>query len=108
MKWFDFPISELQAGRTVTIFPKGNSMTPKIESGAEVILEPITDYDSLKKNEIVLVSIGKAIYLHLITSIDKNRVQISNNHGHVNGWATKNKVFGRVIYINNPISGEKQ
>lgn len=101
MKWFDFPISELQAGRTVTIFPKGNSMTPKIESGAEVTLEPITDYDSLKNGEIVLVSIGRTVYLHLITSVDKDRVQISNNHGHVNGWTSKNKVFGRVIAVNN-------
>ena len=101
VNWSDFAVTELQAGRVVTISPRGNSMTPKIESGAEVTLEPVIDYDSLSKGDAVLVSIGRTVYLHLITAIEKDRVQISNNHGHVNGWTSKVKVYGRVIEINN-------
>lgn len=81
-------------------------MTPKIESGAEVTLEPIVDYESLKKGEVVLASIGRSVYLHLISSIDKNKVQISNNHGHVNGWTSK--IFGRVVSVNNSPNSAKQ
>lgn len=99
--WFDLPILELLAGRGVTIYPKGNSMTPKIVSGAEVTLEPIKDHNSLKKGDIVLASVGNTVYVHLISAVDKDRVQISNNHGHVNGWTDKNKVYGKVIKINN-------
>ena len=100
-KWFDVPIQELQSGRNVTIYPKGNSMTPKIESGAKVILEPIADITSIKRGNIVLASVGKTVYLHLVTAVDNYRVQISNNHGHVNGWTSKEKVYGRVINVDN-------
>lgn len=101
VNWSDFAVTELQAGRMVTISPRGNSMTPKIESGAVVTLEPIIDVEVLEKNDIVLVSIGQTVYLHLISAMEKDRIQISNNHGHVNGWTSKNKVYGRVININN-------
>lgn len=100
-KWFDLPIAELQNGKNVTIYPKGNSMTPKIESGAKVTLEPIADITSIKRGDIVLSRVGSNVYLHLVTAVDKYRVQISNNHGHVNGWTSKDKVYGRVISVEN-------
>jgi phage repressor protein C with HTH and peptisase S24 domain len=100
VNWSDFAVLELQAGRNVTITPKGNSMTPKIKSGARVTLEPINS-SLLLKGDIVLVSIGKTIYLHLISALEKDRVQISNNHGYVNGWTSKNKVYGKVVKIDN-------
>lgn len=101
VNWSDFAVTELQAGRSVTISPRGNSMTPKIKSGALVTLEPIIDIDLLEKDDVVLVTIGGTIYLHLISAVEKERIQISNNHGHVNGWTNKNKVYGRVIDIDN-------
>ena len=88
VNWSDFAVTELQSGRGVTIYPKGNSMTPKIESGAEVTLEPVNQ-EFLQKGDVVLVSIGRTVYLHLISAIEKDRVQISNNHGHINGWTSK-------------------
>lgn len=101
VSWADYAISELDKGCTVVINPKGESMTPRIESGAEVTLEPVNDVDTLKKGDIVLVSIGRTHYLHLISAINKDSVQISNNHGHVNGWTSKENVYGKVILINN-------
>ena len=99
--WYDYPIAELAAGRNVTINPKGNSMTPRIVSGASVTLTPLVDTESIKKGDAVLVSIGRAIYLHLVTAITKDLVQISNNHGYVNGWTNKKNVYGKVIAIDN-------
>lgn len=99
--WYDYPIAELTAGREVTINPKGHSMTPRIVSGASVTLAPVTDLDSLKKGDILLVSIGRTVYLHLLTAITKDLVQISNNHNYVNGWTNKKNIFGRVIAIDN-------
>ncbi len=99
--WADHAIAELDGGRQVTIYPKGNSMSPKIESGAAVTLVPVDDTDSLKKGEIVLVSMGRTVYLHLISAINKDSVQISNNQGNINGWTSKENVYGRVIAINN-------
>lgn len=101
--WATHAIEELKAGRQVVITPKGNSMQPKVVSGAEVTLAPIEDIATLEKGDIVLVSVGRDIYLHLITAVDKNRVQISNNKGHVNGWVMKKDVFGRAIAINNHV-----
>lgn len=100
VNWSDFAVAELQAGRPVVIFPRGNSMVPKIKSGAKVTLQPIVE-DLLEKGDVVLVSIGRIVYLHLISAVEKDRVQISNNHGYVNGWTSKNKVYGRVVEIDN-------
>lgn len=101
MNWAEHAIRELKDGREVLITPKGNSMQPKIESGAEVILCPIADPNLLEVGDIVLVSLGRGVFLHLISATEKNRIQISNNKGHVNGWVPRTAVYGRAIYINN-------
>lgn len=101
MHWATQAIEDLKNGKQATIHPKGNSMQPKVESGAEVVLEPIADLESLAKGDVVLVSVGRDIYLHLITAVDKSRVQISNNKGRVNGWINKKNVYGRAIKIDN-------
>lgn len=99
--WATFAINKLMAGEQAIIYPKGNSMQPKVQSGAEVTLEPITDASTLAKGDVVLVSVGRNIYLHLITAVEKDRVQISNNKGHVNGFVKKSNVYGRAISIIN-------
>lgn len=99
--WADYAISELDSGRQVVINPKGDSMSPKIVSGATVTIVPVTDLETLSKGDVVLVSIGRTHYLHLISAVNKDSVQISNNHGYVNGWTSKENVYGRVINIDN-------
>lgn len=75
-------------------------MTPKIRSGALCRIEPL-DSQPLRRGEIVLVKVRGNIYLHLISALDKERVQISNNHGHVNGWTARENVYGRLIAADN-------
>jgi len=87
-------IERLAQGEHVTIHPSGNSMTPRIKSKQEITLIPI---DRVQVGDVVLAKVTGKFFIHLITAIDGDRVQISNNHGHVNGWTYRNKVFGRVI-----------
>lgn len=103
MHWASQAIDDLKAGKEAVVHPKGNSMQPKVVSGAEVTLAPINDPNTLVKGDIVLVSVGRNIYLHLVTAVDKNRVQISNNRGHINGWVMKKDVYGRAVSINNNV-----
>lgn len=72
----------------------GNSMVPLIYSRQPVDITPV-DRD-IEVNDIVFCRIGKRYWMHLVTAIDGDRVQISNNHGHINGWTHKSNVFGFV------------
>lgn len=76
-------------------------MVPKIRSGATIRLEPIADPAQLKKNDIVFVKVNGNHYVHLITSATPDQLQISNNHGHVNGWVRRESVYGIVTDIDN-------
>ena len=53
----------------------------------------------LKKGDIVFCKVKSHFYLHLVSAVQGDRVQISNNKGHVNGWITRNGVYGRCIEI---------
>ncbi len=94
-------IEKLKNGETVSFRPHGNSMTPKIESGQLVTLEPVKDYKALEKGDIVYCKVKGNVYLHLISAIknDGEEFQISNNHGHVNGWTASKNVFGKLTKV---------
>lgn len=90
----------LQNGETVKCIGIGNSMTPILKSKQAVICEPVKKDSFLKKKDIVFCKVNGHYYLHLIHSIRNNEMfLIGNNHGHMNGWITKNKIFGKVIQI---------
>lgn len=77
-------------------------MTPRIESGQLCVVEPMTadDFDDLKKGDVVLCKVGGSEYLHLVSAVGQDgRVQISNNHGRVNGWVGANGVYGRLVRV---------
>ena len=91
----DILIEKLKNGETVQKRCKGNSMTPIFESGCTVEIEPV-DVSDIKKDDVVFCKVRGMVCCHLVTAVDetKKRFQISNNHGHVNGW-TKT-IYGRV------------
>lgn len=88
----------LMEGETIKIKTSGNSMSGKVDNGSFVTIEPIEN-KTLKKKDIVLAKVNGRLYLHLITGVRKDSYQISNNHGHVNGWALKKNIFGIVIKV---------
>lgn len=90
----------LKNGEECIVVGFGQSMTPILKSGQPVWVVPIDDSISLNKNDIVFVKISGHYYLHKISAI-KNCVsyQISNNHGHINGWVSRNSIYGKVVEI---------
>lgn len=68
-------------------------MVPIIRSRQLCTVAPI-DRRTLKKRDVVLCEVRGKQYLHLITGIKPDQVQISNNRGHVNGWTPLAQVYG--------------
>jgi hypothetical protein len=66
MAWAVAYITKLRLGETVSFRPLGNSMQGKIESGQLCTVEPIEDYDSLEKGDIVLCKVNGSEYLQSI------------------------------------------
>lgn len=102
MNWIQHQ-RNLKMGRTVEFRPKGNSMSPKIESGQLVKVEPIKDFSEISKGDIVFCKVNGTYYVHLVTAVQQKlggyRFQIGNNKGRVNGWIFQDKLFGKVIQV---------
>lgn len=101
MGWASQHIERLRAGETVQFRPRGNSMSPKIESGQLCTVEPIelADATTLKVGDIVLCKVNCQQYIHLVKAIQGSRFQIGNNRGGINGWITANSIYGRLIRV---------
>lgn len=91
-------IEKLQRGETVSYRGKGNSMTPRIISGALVTLASV-DPEDVQVGDAVLAKVHGTVYLHLCTAKKDGRFQISNAHGHVNGWCGPNQIYGRLVRV---------
>lgn len=90
----------LAEGQTVKFRPHGNSMTPLITSGQLVTVAPVDPNNPPKAGAIVLCRVNGNQMLHKVTAIGSDgRYQISNNHGHVNGWCTLKNVFGVLVSV---------
>ncbi|HZT41145.1 MAG TPA: hypothetical protein VFA07_03105 [Chthonomonadaceae bacterium] len=96
-------IERLRAGETVSFREKGNSMVPRIKSRQKCTYAPVGANTPLKKGDMVFCKVGGMFTTHLISAIrgegEKATYQISNNHGHVNGWVSRDCIFGIVIQV---------
>jgi len=99
MGWATSYIAKLKNGETVSFRSRGNSMQGKIESGQLCTVEPISDFESLLKGDIVLCKVNGNEYIHLIKAIQGKRFQIGNNRGRINGWVSANSLFGKCVKI---------
>ena len=89
---------KLKAGLVGRIQGFGQSMTPILKSGQEVICEPVKDDTKLNKKDIVLCKVKGHHYLHLIWAVKSDGTYlIGNNHGHPNGTIGRNNIFGKVV-----------
>src|SRR6478736_3178452 len=87
-------VEPLQRGETVYVKGYGNSMTPLLQSGTTIVMRPRAQEEIPKKGDVVIARVNGRIYCHKVTAIRNGQVQISNNHGHVNGWTTLDKIYG--------------
>lgn len=90
-----YVVEKLQAGLEASCRPVGNSMTPRIKSGQLVTFSPYVS--AIEVGDVVLCKVHGRLMCHLVSAIDADRFQISNNHGHVNGW-TKT-IYGKVVSV---------
>lgn len=99
MSWATSYIEKLAQGETVSFRPRGNSMLPKIQSGALCTVEPIGD-TVIEAGDIVLCKVNGKQYLHLVKAVAQDgSYQIGNNKGRINGWTAKKNVYGRCIKV---------
>lgn len=90
-------VEALLEGKTIISKEPGNSMTPIIKHRQPCKIEPAT-WEEVDVGDAVYCKVAGRHYTHLVTAKDPKRgCQISNNHGHVNGW-TKN-IYGKVIEV---------
>lgn len=88
-------VKRLLNGETISNYKEGgNSMVPLIHHRQPVDIRPVDR--ALKIGDIVFAKVHGHFYTHLISALEGERVQISNNHGRVNGWTHKSKVYGLV------------
>jgi translation initiation factor IF-1 len=100
--------SELERERSVTFTAHGDSMVPKIRSGDTVTVERFDpERMKLKKGQIVLARVSGRLYLHLISALEGDRVQISNNKKHVNGWTQRSNVLARLTDVQRGKRGKR-
>jgi len=92
MGWATPYIAKLKNGETVSFRPRGHSMKGKIESGRLCTVEPIANFSSLEKGDIVLCKVNGNEYLHLIKAIQGKRFQIGNNL-HIQFFTMRRKIF---------------
>lgn len=96
MSWATAYIAALQRDETVEFRPRGNSMVPLVHSGDLCRVEPL-DGRALAKGDIVLCKVRGKQYLHLVSAVRGGQVQISNNQGHINGWCTREHIYGILV-----------
>ena len=73
-------------------------MRGKIEPGQLCTVQPV-DSASLKVGDIVLCKVNGRQYLHLVKAIQANRFQIGNNRGRINGWVSRNSIYGKCTRV---------
>lgn len=91
-------VQKLLEGNAIQFRPRGHSMRPKILSGQLVTIEPAGARE-LEVGQIVYAKVSGALYVHLIKALNGDRVLIGNNHGRLNGWTPRRKVYGIVTKV---------
>ena len=107
MAWNSGLLEQLRRGELGRFRPHGNSMTPLIKSGQLVTVEPLELRGDRAGRGERFVEIGDAVFckvggrfmLHKVTAFRAGQYQISNNHGHVNGWTMAKNLFGLVTQV---------
>ena len=103
-RWAHHAIEALNAGQTCTIRPRGQSMRPRVRSGATVTIAPLADTEPVV-GDIVLVRVRGRVYLHIVkatrTEGGATRYLIGNNRGGINGWVSRSAIYGVATDVDN-------
>lgn len=101
MGWASAAIAALQQGQTVTIRPRGHSMTGIVNDGDWVTVVPLGER-APRVGDVVLVRMHRREYLHLVKAVQGGRYLIGNNRGGINGWVGRRAIAGVATTIARP------
>jgi hypothetical protein len=98
-------VERLQRGEIVKYREGGSSMEPRLHDGQEITVVPVLEFNDIQEGNIVLCKVNGRMLTHLVRLKQVRKkggkatlwFQIANNHGHVNGWARQDKVYGIVL-----------
>jgi hypothetical protein len=99
MGWASAAIEKLTRGETVTLRPRGHSMTGKVNDGDQVTVAPCSGDRAPAVGDVVLVRCRGHEYLHLVKARQGERFLIGNNRGGINGWVGRRAIFGVATVI---------
>lgn len=92
-------VEKLRSGIPILRYSEGgNSMVPLIHSREPVDIYPV-DVEKVEKGDILFCKVNGRFFLHKVTALKDGMVQIGNNHGYINGWTSKNNIFGIVACV---------
>ncbi len=80
----------------VVLFCNGNSMRPLFKPGDALYIKKV-DVSKLRVGDAIFCKIKGNLQVHKVSAIDKNRWQISNNHGFINGWIGESGIYGLCV-----------
>jgi hypothetical protein len=98
MSWIKEALTQLQMNGQCIIYPIGNSMRGRIESGQRVAMTN-QRLEELRVGDVVFIRWKGNYLLHLILEIQANQLLIGNNVGKVNGWIDRKNVLAKAIQI---------
>lgn len=89
-------VEKLKTEEKVVFTPHGNSMSPKIKNGEEVIVSRVKKDPVI--GDIVLCKVKGRYLFHLVKAVKMMRngkkFLIGNNKGDINGWIGIGQIFG--------------
>ena len=98
MGWASAAIGRLLRGETVTVRPRGHSMTGKVNDRDLVTVEPLGQR-APEVGDIVLVRRRGHEYLHLVKAHQGDQFLIGNNRLGINGWVGRQAIFGVAVEV---------
>lgn len=97
-----YAIKILEEKGEVVIKAQGKSMQPKIMDGSSIFLKKV-DSSQLRVGDAVFVKVKSSLVVHEIGAINGDQFKIQNHKGFVNGWVSKNAIYGLCVATNDKI-----
>lgn len=90
-------VTALKQGKTITRKACGRSMQPYIMDKSDVVVRPIEEGEEISPRDIVVCKVRGRYHCHFVGAVKGNQYRIENAKGHVNGWTTREHIYGKVV-----------
>ena len=95
-------VGVLEKAGNVILRCNGNSMRPLMAPGDALYIKKV-DMSKLRVGDAVFCKVCANLQVHKVSAIDKERWQISNNKGFINGWVGASSIYGLCVQVEDRI-----